>query len=131
MIGLDTNVLLRHLVQDDAGQARQAEKFLATACSADDPAFVNRIVLCELVWVLESGYRYPRARVAGALEAILRTRQFVIEDAQEAWASLAVYRAGGDFSDALIAAINLREGCIETATFDRHAARQPGFRSVP
>jgi predicted nucleic-acid-binding protein len=130
MIGLDTNVLLRYLVQDDARQADQAERFLATACFADDPAFINRIVLCELVWMLESGYRYPRARVASALETIFRTRQFVVEDAQEAWTSLAIYRDGGDFSDALIAAVNLSHGCTDTATFDRRAARHPGFRPV-
>jgi predicted nucleic-acid-binding protein len=130
MIGLDTNVLLRYLVQDDARQADRAEKFLATACSVDDPAFINRVVLCEPVWVLESGYRYPRPRVASALETILRTRQFVVEDAQEAWASLAVYREGSDFSDALIAALNLRQGCTATATFDWQAARQPGFQPI-
>jgi len=130
MIGLDTNVLLRYLVQDDPEQAAQAEKFIGEKCSMDDPAFINRIVLCELVWVLEAGYRYPRGRVATALETIFRIRQFVIEDAQEAWSSLTAYRLGGDFADAFIAAANLRHGCRHTATFDRKAARQAGFAAL-
>lgn len=130
MIGLDTNVLLRLLVQDDAAQAKQAEDFIGTACSSEDPAFINRVVLCELVWVLETGYRYPRARIVATLENILRTRQFAIEDAQEAWSSVTAYRAGGDFTDAFIAAVNLRRGCRHTATFDRKASRQAGFTPI-
>ena len=73
---------------------------------------------------------HPRDKVASALETILRTRQFAIEDAQEVWSSLTVYRAGGDFADALIAAVNLRHGCQHTATFDRRAARQAGFTAI-
>jgi predicted nucleic-acid-binding protein len=64
------------------------------------------------------------------LETIFRTRQFVIEDAQEAWSSLTAYRAGGDFADAFIAAVNLRRGCRHTATFDRKASRQIGFSPI-
>ncbi|MGH7812833.1 MAG: PIN domain-containing protein [Candidatus Binataceae bacterium] len=130
MIGIDTNILVRYLVQDDPEQGRKAERFITDECSAESPGFINRIVLCETVWVLESAYGYPRPKVALALEKILRTAQFRIEDHQEAWLSLRDYEAGGDFADALIAAVNLRAGCERTATFDRKAARRAGFAAL-
>ncbi|MFZ0889220.1 MAG: type II toxin-antitoxin system VapC family toxin [Candidatus Binataceae bacterium] len=127
MTGIDTNVLVRYLVQDDADQAKKAARFIANECSADAPGLINRIVMCELVWVLETAYGYPRGGVAFALEKILRTTQFRIEDHQEAWSSLREYQAGADFADALIAAVNRRLGCERTVTFDRRAGRRPGF----
>jgi predicted nucleic-acid-binding protein len=125
--GIDTNVLVRYLVQDEPGQGRKATAFITKKCSADAPGLINRIVLCEVVWVLERAYQYPRNRVAGALDKILRTSQFKIEDHQEVWAALREYQTGGDFADALIAAINRRLGCEYTVTFDRRAGRSSGF----
>lgn len=127
MIGIDTNVLVRYLVQDDPEQARKASRFIANQCSSEDPGLINRIVLCELVWVLESAYGYGRETVAVALEKLLRTAQFAIEDHQDAWVSLREYQAGADFADSLIAAGNRRLGCERTVTFDRKAGRRPGF----
>jgi predicted nucleic-acid-binding protein len=127
MTGLDTNVLVRYLVQDDPEQARKATRFIASACSAEDPALINRIVLCELVWVLESAYGYAREKVALALNQILHTAQFTIEDHQDAWSSLREYRSGADFADSFIATVNRRLGCERTVTFDRKAGRRPGF----
>ncbi len=60
MIGFDTNVLVRHLVQDDPRQSRKATQVIAKQCTRDDPGFISRIVLCELVWVLESAYGYSK-----------------------------------------------------------------------
>jgi predicted nucleic-acid-binding protein len=125
--GIDTNVLVRYLVQDEPGQGRKATAFITKKCSADAPGLINRIVLCEVVWVLERAYQYPRNQVAGALDKILRTSQFKIEDHQEVWAALREYQTGGDFADALIAAINRRLGCEYTVTFDRRAGRSSGF----
>jgi predicted nucleic-acid-binding protein len=130
MTGIDTNVLVRYLVQDDAEQARKATHFITNECSADDTGLINRIVLCELVWVLETAYEYPRNRVALALEKILRTAQFTIEDHEEAWLAFRNYQNGADFADALIAAVNRRLGCDVTKTFDRKASRQPGFAAL-
>jgi predicted nucleic-acid-binding protein len=78
--------------------------------------------------VLETAYEYPRQRVALALENILRTAEFIIEDHQEAWLAFREYQKGGDFADALNSAINQRHGCAVTVTFDRKAGRRPGFR---
>lgn len=127
MTGVDTNVLIRYLVQDDPDQARKATRFIANECSSDDPGLINRIVLCEVVWVLETAYGYPRDQVAVVLEKILRATQLRIEDHPEAWASFREYQDGADFADAFIAAINRRLGCDRTVTFDRRAGRRPGF----
>lgn len=127
MKGIDTNVLVRYLVQDEPMQGRRAAAFIAKECSADSPGLINRIVLCEVVWVLERAYQYPRIQVARALDRILRTSQFKIEDPQEAWTALREYQTGGDFADAFIAAVNRRLGCEYTVTFDRRAGRSSGF----
>ncbi|MGH8010896.1 MAG: type II toxin-antitoxin system VapC family toxin, partial [Candidatus Binataceae bacterium] len=84
-------------------------------------------VICELIWVLESVYDFPRDKVALVLDKILRTSQFRIENHQETWFSLREYQSGGDFADALIGITNRRFGCERTVTLDRKAARLPGF----
>lgn len=94
MKGLDTNVLIRHLIQDDPAQFRLATHFITTECSREDPCYINRIVLCETVWVLESAYGYAREDIAGVLERIIRTYQFRIEDVQADWTALRLYGIG-------------------------------------
>lgn len=131
MKGLDTNVLLRYLVADDLAQARKATAFISSECSTDDPGLINRIVLCELVWVLESGYDYPRDMVAAALDRILHTRQFRIENADNVRAALEEYREGSDFADSLLGHVNRQFGCDYTVTFDHKAARRESFRLLP
>jgi predicted nucleic-acid-binding protein len=126
MIGIDTNVLVRYLLQDDPVQGRKAARFIEK-CTADEPGVISQIVLCELVWVLVRGYRYPRAQVALALEKILHTPQFAIEAHDEAWSAFLDYRAGDDFADALIGRVNRRAGCAHTVTFDRQASRRADF----
>ena len=128
MKALDTNVLVRHLTQDDPAQAKTASLFIAKHCFADAPGFINHIVLCELVWVLESAYGYEKATIADALDSILRTRQFRVEHADLARRALTDYRAQqADFADALIAAVNRENGYKETVTFDKKAAKLSGF----
>jgi predicted nucleic-acid-binding protein len=115
MIGLDTNVLVRYLVQDDPEQSRRAAK-----CIESGTTFIGCIVLCELVWVLESAYDFPRSTVAEALEKILMTGDFEIEDRDQAWTALRDYRrTKADYADCLIAHRNTAAGCEETATFDK------------
>jgi len=125
---LDTNVLLRYLLRDDPAQARSAKSFIDRECSPEDPGFINRIVLCETVWVLERGYAYSREVVFRVLDNLLLVQQLAIEDRDEALIALREYREGADFSDSLIAAINRRMGCEYTVTFDQKAARRNGFQ---
>ncbi len=123
MNGLDTNVLVRYVTQDDAAQAEKATKCITSACTADDPCQIDRVVLCELVWVLESGYEYSRDQIGDFMESLLHTRQFEFESRDAALAALRYYRRGiADFADALIGAVNRNTGCETTFTVDRKAA---------
>ncbi|OGW47808.1 MAG: hypothetical protein A2V62_05740 [Nitrospirae bacterium RBG_19FT_COMBO_58_9] len=129
MIGLDTNVLVRYLVQDDSGQSRKATQVIAKRCTRDDPGFVNRIVLCELVWVLESAYGYSKDTIVAVLEKLLRTSQMKIEDTQPAWTDFRLYQKGNaDFADCLLGTTNRLDGCNETVTFDRAASKLEHFQ---
>lgn len=131
MIGLDANVLVRYLVQDDPVQARRATRLIETRCTVDMPGFVNRVVLCELAWVLESCYDCPRATVADILLRILRTTELLVEDAACAWRAVESYRRlGVDFADALVGEVNRAHGYAATATFDRKAARLDIFMAL-
>ena len=131
MIGIDTNVLIRHLVQDDPGQSRAATHIITKQCTRDDPGFINRIVLCEMVWVLESAYGYSKATVVSVLDKLLRTSQFKIEDPQSAWTAFRMYQNGkADFADCLLGATNRLAGCDSTVTFDHAASKLEGFRAL-
>ena len=128
MIGIDTNVLIRYIVQDDPRQAGAATRFVERACTAESPGFVGLIVLCECVWVLTSAYGYLRSDVSKVLAQILRVAQFRVENPQAVWRALDDYRDGGaDFSDYLIGWLYLGHGCERTVTFDRSAAKAEGF----
>jgi predicted nucleic-acid-binding protein len=129
MTGLDTNVLVRYIVRDDAAQAQAAARFLREHCTPESPGWVNRVVCCELVWVLQRSYGYSREQIGEVLERLLRTRQLSVEDLPAAWKALAAYRSSkGDFADALLAATNRESGCTETVTFDRTAGSLDGMR---
>jgi predicted nucleic-acid-binding protein len=131
VIGLDTNVLLRLLLRDDAAQAAQAETLMATRCSVDEPALIASVVLVESVWVLQSGYGYTRAQIAAIVENILRTDVLLVERASEAWGALTDYRRGSaDFADCLVGRLNRASGCEATATFDKAAAALGTFIPV-
>jgi predicted nucleic-acid-binding protein len=131
MIGIDTNLLVRHLVQDDEAQAKLADGFLQRNCTAEDPGFVNSIVLCELVWTLERTYGYARSDIARMLDNLFITRELHIENRPLAISALGRFKSSNiEFSDALICEGNIAAGCTATATFDRKAARQAGFLAV-
>ncbi len=129
MIGVDTNVLLRLFVLDDASQHQRAKHFFASR-SADDPAYIGIIVLVELVWVLHRTYGYPYLRIYELLRALLNSPDIVIEKAtliEEVIEFAAQPKA--DFNDALIATLALEAGCSSTVTFDTKASRRiPGMQ---
>ena len=128
MIALDTNVVIRFLVQDDPDQAALAGQ-LISGLTADAPGYVCREVMVELVWVLERAYRYSRAEVAGALEGLLAASEIEIEAADDVGLALFRYRDDGfGFADLMIAAAARRVGAAELVTFDRKAARIDGVR---
>ena len=131
VIGLDTNVVVRYLVADDPKQAAAAARAIRASCTAQSPGFINLIVLCELVWVLESSYGYPRSLVAGAMDALCQTPQLRIERADLVKQALDVFRdARVDLADCLVAIVNHAESCSKTITFDNAAATLPGFEAL-
>lgn len=128
MIGVDTNVLVRYLTQDDPKQAAIATRFIENRLSAENPGFVSAVTLCEIAWVLAASYGAERRGIRQTVENLLTTRQLVIERAELVWKALrASEGAQADFSDALIGQIAADNGSETTVTFDRGAAKLPGF----
>ena len=123
MIGLDTNVVLRIVIGDDPGQQRQALAYLRDHCTNEDPAWINRVVVAELMWVLEAKLEYPRERIAELLDNLLHIPMLRFEDHDAVRAALAEYRNGAGFADALIACGNAPH-CATTVTFDKVAAKK-------
>jgi len=80
MIGLDTNVLLRYIMQDDPPQSPMATR-LVESLSSDEPGFVQLVAVVELIWVLSSGYRLTRGQQVEALDLLLRSREIVVDRA--------------------------------------------------
>jgi predicted nucleic-acid-binding protein len=129
MIGLDTNVLVRYLTQDNPAQFAKAAAFIDAASEREERFLVNTPVLCELVWVLTAVYDYSREEIAEALEQIFTTAQFEIERLDEARQALGDFRSSkADFSDALIGRINRSLGAKHTVTFDRDLKAVETFR---
>jgi predicted nucleic-acid-binding protein len=128
LIGLDTNVLVRFLTQDDPLQGRLAGEVMASLTTAE-PAFVSREVLVEVVWVLERAYRFGRQDIARALTTLLEAEDLQIEAADRVGAALARYSKGGaGFADQMIRQACLAAGCFELVTFDKDMATESGVR---
>jgi predicted nucleic-acid-binding protein len=120
---------VRHFVEDDAAQAYAVRLFFRRELSVENPGWINRVVLCEPVWVLERAYRCTREQIIAALEALAQTAEFRLENLPAVWRALHAYKGNGaDFADALLAVTNRECGCKVTVTFDRKAARLDGMR---
>jgi predicted nucleic-acid-binding protein len=129
VIGLDTNILVRYITQDEPRQAATANRLIEEALSAESPGFVSTVVLVELAWVLESGYGCGRQHVASVLDRLLRVRPLVVESAEVVARAVRSYAVGGaDFADCMIERVGRSAGCDHTLTFDRVAARDAGMR---
>lgn len=128
MIGLDTNVLVRYIVQDDPEQSAAVTRLIEDRCTTRSPGYVSVPVLMELLWVLTSAYGHEKAAVIPVVRQLLRTAEFAVEDRQTVWSALREFAAGSaDFADYLIAHRNHAHGCTRTYTFDRRAARGSHF----
>ena len=124
MIGLDTNVVIRYLTQDDAKQAAKANKLIEEQLSLQSPGFITAITMVEIVWVLESCYKQNRDDISKVLYSLLTTKQLVIESADKVYLALRRYgNASADFSDALTAIVAEQEGCERVVTFDKQAVK--------
>lgn len=127
--GIDTNLLLRHLTADDPVQSPRARALFRSAAGEGIALFVSTISLCELAWSLAGKrYRFDRAAIAAALEEVLESPVFVIEDRALVVGALSEYRAGSaGFADYLLGRIHRHAGCTETFTLDRALAQSAGF----
>ena len=126
MTSIDTNVIVRYLVGDDAEQA-EAARALLDGLTPDDPGFICREVVIETAWVLERSYRFTRARVAEALMDLTASDSLVVENSDDVAAAAYLYRQGGaGFSDLMVLSAAERAEATPLYTFDRRLARMEG-----
>ena len=129
MIGLDTNVLLRYLIKDDEAQGDRAARVIRQAAVRGEPGGIGPVVLCEMVWVLESRYGYAKPEIVRTLTAILEADGFDIANRNVVRAAIDDYRTHkADFADCLIGRTNEAAGCRDTVTFDRRLKPIETFR---
>lgn len=130
MIGLDTNVLVRYIMQDDPRQSAKATT-LMESLKVDRPGFVSVVSIVELYWVLTSCYDLTNDQVRQALDILLRTREIVVDRADEVLRALKVFESGkADFADCLIERMAASAGCEQTMTFDLGAAKNAGMTLI-
>lgn len=128
MVGIDTNVLVRFVTKDDEKQWKQADAYLKSNCTEENPGWIACIVACEVVWVLSSGYNYGKKEILALLNQLLLVTALQFENREAVRRAVTNYEHGSaDFSDYLIAALNTNNGCERTITFDKKAAKSPDF----
>jgi len=131
MKALDTNVVLRYLLQDDKAQAAKANRLIAHLQGPGGPAYISLATMMEVAWVLRSRYRKPIDEVCATLDLLLSTESFLVQNEDEIFSAISLVRAGlGSFEDALIGMLGQWSGCTCTLTFDRKASRLPGFELI-
>ena len=124
MTGLDTNVLVRYLVQDDPQQAARATQIMERELTEAVPGFIALVVLIETTWVLQRLYRARREEIGQTVSDLLSTRSIVIENRDVVARALAISEKNGcGFADAVIAASAWNAGCTKIVSFDRGARR--------
>lgn len=134
MIGVDTNVLLRWLidaemVDDNApDQTRLVEDLILRS---GEQFFVNHIVIAETIWVLRNKVGQKKTIIRDVVERILHSANVVVLDADTVSSALNSFlNHPGDFSDHLIGEVNRQNGCRTTMTFDKAASKSPNFSEL-
>lgn len=127
MIAIDTNVLVRLIVEDDHIQSQKALNSL----KKHNNVFISAIVICETAWVLESCYSLKKSEMIDVFENILRIEQFDIEHSESIWLALNEFKKiNTDFSDCIIGAIAKTNGHYPVLTFDKKAAKSSFFKLI-
>jgi predicted nucleic-acid-binding protein len=131
MIGLDTNVLVRYIAQDDAVQTPKATALIEGLTEAE-PGFIPLVAIVELVWVMQGCYAATKAETVAVLDKLLRVRTLCVENAGIVMSALSRYsQSNADFADCLIERSADRANCARTVTFDEKAAKTAGMHLVP
>ena len=125
MIGLDTNILLRYLAQDDPVQSLRATEIITQQLSEQEPGFVSLVTILEVFWVLKSIFKRSRQNLASDIEKLLSADTLEVQNEQEVYNGVVALRTGaGSFEDALVGSLGIWRGCSTTLTFDEDAARK-------
>jgi predicted nucleic-acid-binding protein len=128
VIGLDTNVLIRYLRQDDPTQSAVVNALFETALSTTQIGFISIVTIAEIVWLLRSRYRVKREEITWILDVLLSDDRLLLQCAHEVRLAQKQYEASSaDFPDLLIAVLGRNAGCSTTVTFDAKASRQQGM----
>ena len=125
MMGLDTNVLLRYLAQDDPKHSPRATEIIERRLTEQEPDFVSLVTILEVVWVLKSLFRRSRQEIANDIEMLLAADTLEVQNEQEVYDAIVSLRNGiGSFEDALIGSLGTWRGCSATLTFDEDAPKR-------
>ncbi len=131
MIGLDTNVVVRYLAQDDPVQSAKATQIFERRLTEQEPGFISLVTMVETVWVLDRVYGLTAREIAQAVERMLQADTLVVQNEQEVFIAVVALKSGrGSFADALVGALGAWAGCNSTLTFDKKAGRLSGFEVV-
>lgn len=131
MIGLDTNILVRYLTQDDPIQSAKASDIFERRLTPKNKGFISVVVIVETVWVLDRAYGLTAQELSATLERLLQVEVLMLEHEQEVFTAMVALKQGlASFADALIAELGTSAGCTRTLTFDQKAARLPAFELV-
>jgi predicted nucleic-acid-binding protein len=132
MMGLDTNVLLRYLAQDDPKQSPRSTEIIERRLTEQEPGFVSLVTILEVVWVLKSLFNRSRQEIANDIEMLLAADTLEVQNEQEVYLAVVSLRNGvGTFEDALIGTLGAWRGCSATLTFDEDAAKRlHGFQLI-
>ena len=121
MLAVDTNVLVRLIVRDDADQVRSAERFVGKG------AWVSHLVLAETLWILDSVFNLSRDQLVVTVEMLLNHVDLTIQEPSVVVAALEHFRSSRavGFSDCLVLEIARKAGHVPVATFDRTFGKLP------
>jgi predicted nucleic-acid-binding protein len=129
MTGLDTNILVRYLTQDDPVQSRQAAEIIERRLTNASLGFVSVVAMAEIAWVLDRAYGFTTKEIAAAIERMLQIEVLLIQHEEEVFAAMIALKQGrASFADVLIAELGARVGCVHTLTFDQKALRFARFQ---
>ena len=124
MIGLDTNILIRLLVQDDPAQYQRALRLIVSSASDAVPVFVGIVTLVEFVWALNKIYRYSEPEILSALDRVLTIEGVIVENDEAVATAIGLCKSRGlSFADAIICTIHGEMGCTQTVSFDLDLVR--------
>jgi predicted nucleic-acid-binding protein len=126
MIGIDTNILIRYLTNDDETQAATVKKYFNDMQAKHERLFVSLAVTLECIWVLESGYNLDNDSILDALNSLLGLSLLKFEH-DDSILNIIHARRKGDLSDQIIGNIGHSSGCSTTMTFDKKAAKLETF----